>query len=154
MKRSDAPSIGLFTIGVAALFLVGFLLLVIFGASTYRNTVGSQTGNNNTRATLAYFASVAGANDAKGSVSVQNTDEGQMLVVGDGSGYALHIFCRDQALWEDYGPENKAPDMKEAQLIGPTSVFQIEEKKDGLYQITTDEGTSLVYFRSEGSSRP
>ena len=63
MKSAKGPSIGLFTIGIAALFLIGFLLLVIFGAQTYRNTVGSQNRNNEARATLSYLSAIAKAGD-------------------------------------------------------------------------------------------
>ena len=153
MKRSEAPSIGLFTIGIAALFLVGFLLLVVFGASTYRNIVESQNKNNETRATLSYLSAVAAANDSRSAASILDTEEGQMLVIRDESGYALRIFCRDHALWEHYGPEKREPDMAKAQLIGDTSVFRIQEIKDGLYQVTTDEGTCLLHFRSEGGGQ-
>lgn len=154
MKRSEAPSIGLFTIGIAALFLVGFLLLVVFGASTYRNTVESQTGNNETRATLSYLTAVARANDAEGAVFIRDWNHGQMLVIRDGSGFALRIFCKDHALWEEYGSEKRDPNPEKAQLIGETSVFTVEEEKDGLYRVTTDEGTCLLHFRSEGSGQP
>ena len=154
MKRSQAPSIGVFTIGIAALFLVGFLLLVVFGASTYRNTVESQNRNNETRSTLSYLSAVAAANDRQSAVVVQDTDQGQILMIRDEGGYALRIFCRDQAIWEYYGPEKRELNLKKAQLIGDTSVFRIEEKKDGLYQVTTDEGTCLLHFRSEGGGQP
>lgn len=160
MKRSEAPSIGLFTIGIAALFLVGFLLLVVFGATTYRNTVESQTGNNETRATLSYLTAVARANDAERAVSIRDSKYGPMLIIRDGSGYALRIFCyekdKDQGkvLWEEYGSEKRDPDLEKAQMIGETSIFTVEKEKDGLYRVTTDEGTCLLHFRSEGSDQP
>ena len=45
MKKEHRSPIGLYTIGVAALFLAGFFLLVVFGAQSYRNTVAGQNGN-------------------------------------------------------------------------------------------------------------
>ncbi len=154
MKSAKGPSIGLFTIGIAALFLIGFLLLVIFGAQTYRNTVGSQNRNNEARATLSYLSAVAKAGDVSGSVSVREIPEGQMLVIRDGSGYAQRIYCKDGMLLEDYGPKDREISDKHAQLIGKTDRFEIEERENGVLVVTTDAGESILYFRSEGSMQP
>ena len=56
MKREGTSPLGLYTIGIAALFLAGFFLLVVFGAQSYRDTVGGQNRNGEARAELAYLA--------------------------------------------------------------------------------------------------
>ena len=45
MNTSRSSPLGLYVIGIAALFLAGFLMLVIFGAQTYRNTVSVYIGD-------------------------------------------------------------------------------------------------------------
>ena len=43
MRERRGISAGLLMIGIAAIFLAGFFLLVIFGAQSYRGTVVSQS---------------------------------------------------------------------------------------------------------------
>ena len=154
MKRMEGSATGLYTIGITALFMLGFLLLVIFGAQTYRNTVAGQTDNNERRATLSYLCSVIKTNDAGGAVSIREGDYGRMLVVRDGSGYALHIFCKEGKLYEEYGPEDRGIHLKDAQLIGETDTFEIREVGQGLLEVATDEGRSILHLTSEGGIIP
>ena len=154
MKRREGPSVGIFTIGIAALFLVGFLLLVIFGAKTYRNTVESQTGNQESRAILSYLAAVVKGNDAEGAVSIRESEEGPLLIVRDGSGYALRIYCREGVLLEDYGKEEAPLDPEGAQIIGTCGQFLPEEVKEGVLVIQTGEGREILCLRSRGGVAP
>ena len=43
-----------------------------------------------------------------------------------------------------------ALDPEDAQTIGETGVFTVEEQAEGLLAVTTDAGTSYVYVRSKG----
>ena len=113
MKRTERSPLGFYTIGIAALFLAGFFLLVLFGAQTYRNTVSGQTGNNRTRSLLSYFSTCLRSNDA-GGVEVRDTEYGPALVIPDGdtgSNMLLTIQGGERVL--DLGSgilENGAPD--------------------------------------------
>ena len=71
-------------ITVAALFMAGFFMLVLFGAMTYRNTVRSQSENYNTRSLIAYLTTCARANDTAGALSVSDSEYGQVLELLDG----------------------------------------------------------------------
>ena len=94
VKRSGNSPLGLYTIGIAALFLAGFFLLVVFGAQTYRNTVEVQTNNNRNRALLSYFQTCVRSSDSAGSVYTVDSEYGPVLIVRDeDTGYGLHIFC-------------------------------------------------------------
>ena len=48
--------------------MAGFLLLVFFGAGSYRNTVQSQTDNMEIRTLSSYFWTVFKANDQRDAV--------------------------------------------------------------------------------------
>ena len=103
MKQTDKSSVGLYTIGIAALFLAGFFLLVVFGAQSYRNTVSVQDANMHTRALLSYISTSVKANDVRGAVTVRETAQGQILLIEDsGSGYGLKIYRHDGYLLEEY----------------------------------------------------
>ena len=152
VKRSGNSPLGLYTIGIAALFLAGFFLLVVFGAQTYRNTVEVQTNNNRNRALLSYFQTCVRSSDSAGSVYTVDSEYGPVLIVQDeDTGYGLHIFCWNGQLMEDYAALDAAPDPDRAQMIANTSVFDIESMPNDSICITTDAGKSLIHIRSEGS---
>lgn len=145
---------GFYTIAIAALFLAGFLLLVVLGAHSYRNTVALQSGNMQTRALLSYIAACVKSGDTAGAVQVRDTEDGQLLVVADGdSGYALRIYRWEGKLVEDYAALDAPLSPEDAQVIGETEAFEIEERDDGLLRVTTDAGRVLLHMRSgEGNA--
>lgn len=139
---------GIFTIGIAALFLVGFLLLVFFGAVTYLRTVDSQNENNGERAILSYLSAVTKANDRADAVSVQDSEFGPMLVIREENGFGIRIFHSDGKLLEDYSLLTLEPDAGDATVIAETDRFEISEIGPGIWQVRTDQGTGLFALRS------
>ena len=75
MKREGSSPLGLYTIGIAALFLAGFFLLVVFGAGSYRNTVSAQNDNMASRALLSYLSTTVKGHDSAGAVRVEEGTE-------------------------------------------------------------------------------
>lgn len=154
MKKEHTSPLGLYVIGIAALFLAGFLMLVIFGAQTYRNTVGVQTGNNEMRATLSYLSAAVRAADVEGAVYTAETilEDGtdtQVLMLLDGdTGYALRIYCRDGNLMEEYALAEAALTPSASSVIGQTQTFDVK-KDGGILRIRTDEGSVLLHLRAE-----
>ena len=151
MKRSGSSPMGLYTIGIAALFLAGFFLLVVLGAHAYRNTVRVQTGNNQGRALLNYFATCVSANDSEGAVSVEDSEYGTVLVVRDGdTGYGMRIYRCGDGLVEDYARLDAPLSPDRAMQIGDTSLFSVEEVSGDTLRVTTDAGSILLHIRCEG----
>ena len=152
MKSSQRSPLGYYTIGIAALFLAGFFLLVLFGAQIYRGAVRSQADNYQTRSLDSYLSTCARACDSSGSIQVQTSPYGQVLVLADGdSGYALRIYPYQGSLVEDYAALDAPLSPESAQVIGETATFVIDPLADGLLAVTTDAGRVLVGIRSEGS---
>ena len=152
MKSSSSSPVGLYTVGIAALFLAGFFLLVTFGAQSYRNTVDGQTQNADGRALLSYLTTTAEAYDTAGAITVRNdATYGTVLVIEDGgSGYGLRIYCHEGSLVEDYAGLEAALNPDDAQTIGATTTFTVDQPQPHLLSVTTDAGT--VYFRSRGGA--
>lgn len=152
MKRGSLSQ-GFFTLGIAGLFLAGFFLLVIFGAATYRDTVEGQGENNRTRALVSYLSTCLRANDREGALSWEAYTErdglnGALLTISDGdSGYALRIYQWEGRLLEDYGPVDAPLQPEDAQVLGETALFEIQEK-DGLAYVVTDGGKVPLRLRS------
>lgn len=153
MKRSEGSSLGYYTICIAMLFLAGFLLLVVFGAQSYRNTVAEQNSNMSSRALLSYITTCARANDSENAVSIRSFDGNQMLVIADGTtGYATFIYPYDGRLMEQYAALDADPVPEDSQALGETELFEISELRTGVYSVTTDAGRALLHMRSEGGA--
>lgn len=149
MKYENRSPVGLYTVCIAALFLAGFLLLVVFGAQSFRNAVAGQNENMETRAILSYLATSVKVNDSASAISVQETEYGPALIVADGStGYALRMYCYDGYLMEDFARREAALAPEEAEVIGRTTTFTIEELEEGVLAVYTDEGRVLLRVRS------
>ena len=155
MKAQKSSPIGFYTIGIAALFLAGFFLLVVFGAQSYRNTVAGQNGTMMNRTLLSYLSTTVKAYDSEDAVSLALDPEvGQVLVLADGSsGYALRIYHRDGILLEDYAAKDAALRPEEAQQLGETVRFEAMKLPGGLLKLETDAGSVLLHLRS-GEVRP
>lgn len=155
MKHSGKNPILAFAVGVVALFLSGFLLLVVFGAGSYRDLVDSQYGNMDERGLTAYLAASVKANDARGAVGVEDSLYGPVLVVTDqSSGYALRYYRYESALVEDFAQAGSPLAPEQAQRIAPTERFELEQPAEGLIAVYTDAGRTLLSIRSGEGAAP
>ena len=148
MKRSNGAFLGLYTLGIAVLFLVGCLALVVFGAVTYRTAAEGQARNNEARALLSYLSNCVKGGDSAGSISVRDEGQGPILMIADGSGYALRIYQSDGLLLEEYSAAEAGIDPKNAAVLGQTTVFTVELPDESTMRITTDAGSVLLHVRS------
>ncbi len=149
MGQRKTVSTGLFTIGIAALFLAGFFLLVIFGARIYQGTAGRQERNEESRAELAYFTTIMKAGDVAGAVELRDSEYGQVFVLRDGTGYALRVYLCEGRLLEEYEAADAPLDPERAQVIGRTETFAVTEEA-GLIRVRTDAGQVLLHPRCGG----
>lgn len=149
MREKTSP-LGYYTIGIAALFLLGFLLLIVFGAQVYQATVTNQDQNNQTRALRSYLVTCvrsAAAEDVElrdeaGTEGV----ESEILVIRDsGTDYGLQIFLHDGQLKEVYGRLDQAPDPETAQSIAATPAFDVEQISEEVFAVTTGAGRTLLH---------
>lgn len=152
MKRQSSSPLGLYTVGIAALFLAGFFLLVVFGAQSYRNTVAEQNGNMASRALLSYLSTTVKGYDTRGAVRIEQGEDGTVLHIADGdTGFALRIYRHDGMLLEDYAAADSPLSPESAQAIGATELFEAA-LSDGLLRLQTDAGEVLLHLRSEGGA--
>ena len=154
MKREHHSPLGYYTIGIAGLFLAGFFLLVVFGAQSYRNTVGGQNRNMHSRALLSYLATTVKAADTRDGIRVlEDPEVGPVLVLEDGnSGYAQRIYRFGCLLLEDYAGTDAPLRPEEAEQIGTAERFLPVLDANVVLKIETDAGKVLVHLRSGGGS--
>lgn len=143
MSKNNRSLLGIYTIGIAALFLLGFLLLVVFGAGSYQDSVGARESHSAQRVLLSYISTSVQQTEL-GHVRVE--DAGQMLVLEDGdTGYVTRIYLADGRLIEEYRRDNTTPDPSQGRAIGKTKTFTVQTAADDLLKVTTDEGIVFVY---------
>lgn len=149
MKQTRSP-LGIYTIAIAALFLAGLLLLVVFGARTYRDAAAVQSDNNRSRALLSYIATCVRSSDREDAVSV--LQDGSVLEIADSSGYALYIYCADGALMEQYSARGAELNPAVSTVLERTEVFEVQTPARDTLKVTTDAGSLLLHIRcGEGS---
>ena len=146
MRKNSSSPLGLYTIGIAALFLVGFLLLVVFGAGEYRDTVDTREANLEDRAVLSYLSTSVQQTE-RGLVSVAEGPDGPMLVLAESdSEYVTRIYLHDGELTEEYRRASYAPDPSQGRSIAKTKTFELEEASKDLWRATTDQGEILLFL--------
>lgn len=152
-KTGNRNPIGLYTIGIVGLFLIGFFMLVIFGARSYQGTVASDSGNREERAILSYISTSIRDNDSRGAVSIRESGYGDLLEIRDGdTGYSLKIYQYEGKLMEDFGKAGAEPDLKNDQVIGDCSSFELDMPRNDIVTVKTEQGKILVNLRSEERS--
>jgi hypothetical protein len=155
MKHGGRNPTPAFTLGVVALFLSGFLLLVVFGAGIFRKTVDRQYANMDGRGLTAYLAANVRAQDRAGAVSAGTCEYGPLLTVTDReNGFVLRFYRYEGSLVEDLAPVGSPLFPKDAQAIAPTARFEIEEPEKGLFAVYTDAGRTLLNVRSGEEAAP
>ena len=145
-QEKQTPT-AIFTVGSVALFLTGFLILVVLAARTCCRTAAEQRENGEIRALRSYIATVTGSLDAADAVRVYVSPCGDVLSVEDGSGSAVRIYVCGGKLLEDYSRTDAALQPEAAQVIGSTEVFTVSRSGRLLF-IRTDAGQLILGLRS------
>lgn len=157
MKKQRIHMTTGYTIAIFALLLVGFLLVVIYGAKTYGNTVESQRESNNQRAVLSYISTNVRNHDHSGGVSIEQGPQGDMLVLKDEIGetvYLTKIYVQDGVLVEEYGKDGMETGTGQLQEIGDCGALQLEQQSAQSIWVRTDAGSMLLHLRSESGGMP
>lgn len=155
MKQRQHRGTTLYPLGIFALFLAGFLLLVLFGADIYEDTVNGQVRNNRNRALLSFISTAVRNGDTAGSIAVQDGPEGDALVLieqGDDMEYYTKLYCLEGRLLEEYSDQRWEYDPASAEVIGETELFQIDTAGENLLRVTTDAGSTLLHIRCGGGA--
>ena len=149
-ERENSSPLGLYTIGIAALFLLGFLLLIVFGAQVYSDAVSGQDRNHETRALRAYLVTAAQP-AAEEDIGVREDGDLEVLTIREhGTVYGLQIYQEDGMLMEYYGRLDADLPADGAQQIARTKTFEVDQIDEGLFTVTTDAGRTLLHAGRTG----
>ena len=140
---------GLFVFGLAALFAVLSMLLVVTGTQAYRNVVQTADGNSQARSVMSYVANKVRSADAAGAVRVQDREGTQSLVLSqdlDGEEYETRIYWYDGALWEQFVPGEFEflPEDGERLISVPACAFELARENLLQVTVTLDSGETIT----------
>ena len=141
MTKSRGAADIISTITVAVLFIV-ILLLVVFGASSYRHGTQARSDSDNDRAVLSYV--ISAVKDSDGEVKARDFGGAPGISILGKGGYEQKIYMKDGRLLQEYSRTDAAPDPEDALEIGKTDIFEAEFIDGGLLKIKTSSGCSYV----------
>jgi|GEM_PF-2514312 len=138
---------------VMALFAL--MLLVILGVSAlsgrmYERITESRAANMQARSTLAYVSTRIALSDEEGTLSVEEGEHGDVLVINEpyvNNGYETRLYLSDGYLVEEYTPDDVEDAQTVLQKVAPCTSFSVTI--DGrLATVTCDEGTRQIYVHT------
>ena len=140
----------LFVLGLFFVFTISALFLILIGSGVYKNTVDKMDRNFDTRTAFAYVTEKIRQSDISDSVSVEDFDGHQALVlkeVFDDVSYSTYLYEENGYLKELFAASDNTLTADAGQDILPVRGFQVTEKRDNLLQIqlTTESGDYTFY---------
>ena len=130
------------TLTILVLFAV-IILLVVFSASSYRNSTVSQESNDNHRAVLSY-AVTAVRDHGSGEVKPAEFSGCPGLAIEAGGGYEQRLYLKDGKLLEEFEKTEADIDPENAVVIGETDKFEVRYIHGTVLEISTGLGTVYV----------
>ncbi len=128
----------------AVLFLV-ILVLVVFSARAYKNTVDLQNGNDRLRSMLSYAVTAVNS-DRADTVTLEDRDGIQVLCIRDKeAGSERRIFFLDGRVFEDSGMIGSKIYPEDASEIGEAERFEFVQVSEELIRIDTDLGSTYIH---------
>ena len=126
-----------------AFFIIGFLLLVLFGTKIYQSISVNEAQSSLSRTLSSYLHTASKMNEA--GIYTENKEGKLVLVIKDGeTGFGNRIYLHEGYLVEDFGMLEDELHADSAMRIAKTSVFEIEEIRDDLLKITTEDGAVFI----------
>lgn len=133
-----------------AFFIIGFLLLVLFGTKIYQSISINEQQSSLSRTLSSYLHTASKMNEA--GIYTETRDGKLVLVIRDSdTGFGNRIYLHEGYLVEDFGMLEDELHADSAMQIARTSIFEIEEISEDLLKITTEDGEVFISrFEKEG----
>ena len=141
-----AVSMTLFT--VFALFMT---LVLLMGASSFRNVSDSASNRYNERTSLFYISQKIRGFDRADSVKVAEIDGVGALILSNNV-HNIYIYGKDGFICELYSLAGESPDLRVGTPILPVASLEFEAESESLIKITVDGKSVLVNLTSETRS--
>lgn len=148
----SAQAVGtLSTVLLFVLFAFLTLIVIFFGANTYRGIAARMEQNYGSRTALAYLTNKVRQHDEAGMIRVTEQDGISILELGEiieGGRYATRIYCRDGMICELFTKQGSSVSLEAGQEIVEAQALEFAEVDGGLTITLTGEGGTKSVFLS------
>ncbi|MEE8836965.1 MAG: DUF4860 domain-containing protein [Eubacteriales bacterium] len=160
VKKGASLAQIIFPIVLFAFFATAAILVILFGARVYQSTVEKSGDNYNARTLLSYVTQKIRQNDEAGSVSVEDFDGTDALVLRNDDGsdaYRTLIYLYNGQVCELTVLDDTTAELSAGTGIIGAQQFEPEETGDGIFHfMCVDAGgkkaETVVAVRSAGSA--
>lgn len=136
MRRRDGHAIsGAFVFLLLGTFAVFSTVLVLLCAQAYRHTVDTTARHRDERIMASFVRNVLRAEDAQGTVTVEDREGTTVLVIGGMEGYTRYLYCWEGNLCDLLLEEEDDFDPSLGEAVCAASAMTVTEA-DGLMTVT------------------
>lgn len=149
--RQEIDFAALFVVALFAIMLIGIMVLSAMGGGLFDSITENRSANMNRRGALSYTASKIIASDETGSLHVDHTEKGDVLVIMDPSGvrpYQTQIWLEDGYLMESLTSDQADGFSSEPQRIARTKLFEVTIE-NGIAQVRTEDGIRRICLHAK-----
>lgn len=144
----------LFVVALFAMMLIGIMALSAMGGSLFDSITENRSGNMTRRGALSYTATKIQASDETGSIQVEHTENGDVLMILDPSGrkqYQTRIWLEDGYLMESIISDQEEAISSEPEKIAKAKMFRVT-LEENIATIETEDGVRRIYLHAKGVS--
>lgn len=148
----------IFPVVLLFVFAVSALVITVFAANVYQETVDKSFRNDSAMTSLAYITEKIHAGDKGGNVQLGSFDNCDAVIIYDeinGEKYATYIYVKDGKLKELFAKADGDFSADNGTDILPVNNFEMEQKNDHLlcFSCTDDKGKTASTIVAVRSSR-
>ena len=147
--RKEIDYASLFVVALFAIMLIGIMALSAISGGLFDSITENRSANMNRRGALSYIASKIMSSDETGSIHVEHTENGDVLMILDPSGekqYQTRIWLEDGFLMESITSDQGIS--LDPVKIAKTQQFQVSVDQN-IISVTTDDGVRRIYLHSK-----
>jgi len=133
---------GVFVFMLLGAFAAMSTMMVLLGAQSYRSIVDHATQNNEGRTLGAYVRSMVRAQDADGSVELEQRDGMKLLALHetiDGEEYVTWLYCYEDMMYEQFTGAGRDFEPEGGSAICPAVSFE-PKLENGLLTVDMVDG--------------
>ena len=151
LSRTEHPVSGLFTQLLFAVFALFLMLMLLFSARVYKNTVENSQSETALGTAAAYITTKFRQHDTPDSIFTGELNGNSALCFRDslnGQDYITYIYLDNGNLKELFTPENSGANASAGTAIAALKDFRIQDQGDGFYHITlqSTKGTTEEFY--------
>lgn len=159
LQKNNSHSVSsLFSLLLFGIFALFLMLMLLFSARVYQQTLKQTEANDSLGTATAYLTTKFRQHDQTDGIFTGTLDGVNALCFRDtikGTDYITYIYLKDNSLMELFTTANSSAGSAAGTAIAKLSDFQAEALNDGFYRITlknTSQITSQFLLHSTASA--